>query len=837
MTSTIDIEVVLNTLTLEEKVSLLSGQSLFETRSIPGKVPYVKVSDGPNGARGASFVGTNSAACFPAACCLAATFDANLAHQVGEALGEEAHTKGIRCLLAPTLCNHRHPLGGRNFEAFSEDPLLTGQLATELVRGIQSKGIAATIKHFVANEQETERMRVNAVIDERALREIYLRPFEIAIKEARPWAVMTAYNMLNGEHCDSNEFLLQKVLRGEWGWDGLVMSDWGGTNSSAGSLNAGMNLEMPGPGRHRTVSAVLKDIEEGRVTVGTVDDSVRDHLRFLGRVGAFTDPTEHPEQAIDRVEHRQLIRDVGARGSVLLKNNGVLPLSRDKVAGKRVALLGFAKKTLAHGGGSAAVKAHYKISPWAAMQEAIGDIAELSYSKGAHTERFLPPVTDTTDIGILTGLDGTTGWTQLVYDSKTHVLVSTTHGLPISKLAPFDPSGYGHIIEYVADLVPKESGSHYFGTSGIGPTQTFVNDDLIYEQTSHTADSMGFIFGLQAEGVASYPLLAGTKYRLRIRTLPCPAVPGLQMLTGRPGFRFGMSVAAQFDADLLSEAIGLAQVADFAVVFTGHTEQWETEGQDQVSFNLPKDGSQDALVSAVASVNCNTIVVNSTGVPVAMPWVENVAAIVQAWFGGQEAGASIVDILTGAVNPEGRLPVTFPKSIEDAPAYGNFPGTYVENDPTVYYEEGIFVGYRHYDRIPKTKVNFPFGYGLSYSTFEFGDLKITPRHDDCYSICVSVKNTSKLAGGTLVQIYAGFTGTDPYHPIKALVAFAKVSLEPGQSRTVTVSVPTRHLAYFDEQYRKWLVRPGEYMFTLGDSVAKAIKTAKVFVEKKIVYEL
>ncbi|KAJ6071019.1 Beta-glucosidase B [Penicillium canescens] len=814
MAPTIDIEVVLRNLTLEEKVS-----------------------DGPNGARGASFVGIATAACFPAASCLAATFDANIARQIGEALGEEAHTKGVRCLLAPTLCNHRHPLGGRNFEAFSEDPLLSGSLASKFVEGIQSKGVAAAIKHFVANEQETERMRVNTLIDERTLREIYLRPFEIAVKEAKPWAVMTAYNMVNGEHCDSNEFLLRTVLRGEWGWDGLVMSDWGGTNSSAGSLNAGMNLEMPGPGRFRTVPAVLKDIEEGRVTEGTINDSVRALLGFLDRVGAFSDSTVHREEAIDRVKHRKLIRDVGARGCVLLKNNGCLPLSRDRVVGKRVAIFGLAKSILAHGGGSAAVKAHYKISPWAAMHEAIGDIAELSYSKGANTERFLPPVADNTDIGKVTGLDGRAGWTQIAYDLKTQQLVSITHGLSISKLAPFDPSTHGHIIEYVADLIPKETGSYCFGTSGIGPTQTFVNDNLIYEQAGHTADPMGFIFGLQAENVVYYTLIAGTMYRLRIRTLPCQAIPALKILAGRPGFRFGMSAAAENDADLLSDAICLAQSADYAIVFTGHTEQWETEGQDQVAFNLPKDGSQDALVSAVASVNRNTIVVNSTGVPVAMPWVENVAAIVQAWFGGQEAGASIVDVLTGTVNPEGRLPVTFPKSIEDAPAYGNFPGSYIDNNPTVHYEEGIFVGYRHYDRISDEKVNFPFGHGLSYSTFEFGELEITPRHNGCYSVCVSVKNTSNLAGGTLVQVYAGFSKTDPCHPIKALVAFAKVRLQPRQSQTLTVSVPTRHLAYFDEQSSKWVVRPGTYLFTLGHSVADTIKTSTILIERELVYPL
>ncbi|KAL2817127.1 glycoside hydrolase superfamily [Aspergillus granulosus] len=788
----IDIESLLRTLSLEEKISLLSGQGPFETRAIPGKVPSVKVSDGPNGARGAGFVGTVSAACFPAASCLAATFNADLARRVGEALGEEADSKGVRCLLAPTVCNHRHPLGGRNFESFSEDPLLTGILASQVVQGIQSKGISATIKHFVGNEQETERKRVNTLISERALREIYLHPFEITVKEAKPWAVMTAYNKLNDEHCDSSKYLLKRVLRGEWGWDGLVMSDWGGTNSSAGSINAGVELEMPGPGRFRTVPAVLEDIEKGRVSETTIDGRVCALLRFLERVGAFQDSFQKVEQEIDKEEHRQLIREVSGRGAVLLKNNGILPLSKAEVSGKRVALFGFAKTALAHGGGSAAVKAFYKVTPWAALQEAYGGTAEITYAKGAHTDRFLPPVTG---------------------------------------------DGKGRIIEFVADLTPLKTGPHYFGISGVGRTQLFVDENLVYEQPGQTADEMGFIFGLQVEGVAKHTLIAGTVYRVRIRTMPGAAAGGLKVLAGRPGFRFGMAVAAEHDADLLAEAVNVAKDADYAIVFTGHTEQWETEGQDQVSFNLPMNGSQDMLVSAVAAVNPTTIVVNSTGVPVAMPWVDSVAAVVQAWFGGQEAGASIADVLTGAVNPEGHLPVTFPKKLEDAPAYDNFPGTYVEGHPTVKYEEDIFVGYRHYDRLPKDKVNFPFGHGLSYSTFDYNMLKPIEKHEDQLSICVRVKNTSSIAGGTLVQIYAGPATLSPSYPVKSLVGFARVMLEPGESQTVTLSIALRHLAYFDEQINKWVVRAGSYLFTLGRSVADPIETAILLIEKELVYGL
>lgn len=351
---------------------------------IPAKgVPAVKVSDGPNGARGAFFEGGATSACFPAACCVASTFDVDLAARIGSALAEETQTKGARCILAPTMCIHRHPLGGRNFESFSEDPFLTGKMAAKVVTGVQAHGIAATVKHFAANEQETDRLTVDETISERALREIYLKPFEIAIKEAKPWAVMTAYNQINGQHADFNEFTLKQVLRGEWGWDGLVMSDWGGTNSTAASLNAGLDLEMPGPTKERSAEAVIRAVNAGEVTERTIDERATRVLKFLSRLRCFEDPTIPPEKAVNKSEHQALIREVGSKGIVLLKNkDSILPLPKNQLKGKTVALLGHAKTSLAHGGGSASLNAHYKITPWDGLKAAWGDDVNLSYAKG-----------------------------------------------------------------------------------------------------------------------------------------------------------------------------------------------------------------------------------------------------------------------------------------------------------------------------------------------------------------------------------------------------------------------------------------------------------------------
>ncbi|ORY60595.1 glycoside hydrolase superfamily [Pseudomassariella vexata] len=848
MASKVDLVTVLKSLTLEEKISLLAGQNFWETVPVPGKVPCIKTTDGPNGARGADFTGGTPAACFPAACSVAATFDVTLARRVGAALAEEALSKGARCLLAPTTCIHRHPLGGRNFESFSEDPFLAGKLASQVIQGVQSKGVAATIKHFAANEQETDRMTVDEVISERALREVYLRPFEIAVKEERgPWAVMTSYNSINGTHADMNEFLLKKVLRGDWGWDGLVMSDWGGTNSTAESLVAGLDLEMPGPTLKRKVPDVVAAVKADKVAESVIDDRARHVLEFLNRLKAFEDATIPPEQAIDKPEHRALIREAGARGCVLLKNeDGVLPLSKHKVRGKKIALIGLAKTPLAHGGGSASVTTHYKISPWDAMQATLGDEVDIVYAKGGHVLRLLPPVCDSNESGKVVGLDGRPGFTVKQFNMDTQELVSTQHGNAECSLSPIGGASVRErTVEYEGDFTPSESGKHYLACSGLGPTQLFIDEKLVYEQKDPTPDAMGFLFGATSEDKFTFSFKEGKAYRLRVRTQPCTKATGLEILEGKAGLRVGFMLEAEHDANLLGEAADVARGADYAVVFTGHDPQWETEGQDQVSFNLPRDGSQDKLVEAVAGANKNTIVVNSTGVAVAMPWLDNIKGLVQAWFPGQECGNSIADVLTGAVNPEGRMPVSFPARIEDTPAYGNFPGAYVEDRDgdgksklRVEYKEGVFVGYRHYDRVGRDKVNFPFGYGLSYSTFAFAAMKVSNggrSGDDAYQVTVEVTNTGDVAGGVLVQVYVGRKEKDEKHPVKGLAAFEKVRLQPGERREVQLSAAVRDLGFYNEARGKWVVEKGQYDFSLGESAMDVLQTVTVTVEEELAF--
>ncbi|KAF1997998.1 glycoside hydrolase family 3 protein [Amniculicola lignicola CBS 123094] len=813
------VEDILESLTLEEKISLLAGQDFWETVPIPAKgVPAIKTSDGPNGARGAVFNGGTRAACFPAAVCSASTFDPDLSRKIGNALAEETMTKGARVLLGPTMCNHRHPLGGRNFESFSEDPLLAGKLAAQVVAGLQEKGVGATIKHFAANEQETDRLTVDEIISERTLREIYMKPFEIVIKEANPWAVMTSYNKINGTHADSHPFLLKKVLRGEWGWKGLVMSDWGGTNSTIDSLNAGLDLEMPGPTKRRTIEAVSKAIFAGRISEATISDRARNILELIEKVKGFENPDIPPERSVDNPEHRRLIRNVAGQGMVLLKNEkNVLPLSKDHFKGKKIALLGLAKEALIHGGGSASLHAHYRISPWDGLHTAFGDDVEFRFAKGAHTYRQLAPMGEG-----CTDLRGTRGWTVRLFEQgDKEKPVEIRHKHPEAVFSPLlEHSSKWKDVQLSSTFVPDETGSHYLACSGIGPTVVTINNEVVFTQKYNTPDGMAFLFGGNPEKEFTYTFEKGESYDIRIRSRPAVGEDEeMGIMAGLPGFRLGFMNAKDHDQDLVSEAVDVARDCDVAIVFTGHTPVWETEGQDQMEFNLPKDGSQDKLVDAVASANSKTIVVNSTGVAVAMPWLDKVAAVIQAWFPGQEAGNAIADILIGDVNPSGRLAISWPRRIEDAPAYGNFPGVEKDDQPQVRYAEGVFVGYRHYDRLAKEKVLFPFGFGLSYTTFSIDDGQVAQEEQGSFKASVVACNTGSTAGATVVQLYVGRAEKSPKHPIKTLVAFKKVFLEPGHKRTVELCIALKDFAYFDEASGSWKVDRGKYSFSFRQSTA------------------
>ncbi|KAF5255795.1 hypothetical protein FOXYS1_13771 [Fusarium oxysporum] len=807
MTSSAEIEGILSSLTLEEKVT-----------------------DGPNGARGNSTHEGSTAACFPAACSIASSFDVDLAERVAVGLAQETVTKGARCLLSPTICIHRHPLGGRNFETFSEDPFLTGQIATASVRGLQSKGVSATVKHFVANEQETDRLTVNTKVGDRALREIYLKPFEMVVKNANPWAIMTSYNKINGSHADSHETMIKDILRGEWGWQGLLMSDWGGINSLSASLNAGVDLEMPGPARWRQKDTVLDAVSRGEVTEQDITERARNVLIFLNRLNCFKNPQWHDseEEAIDRPEHRALIREAGAKGIVLLKNsNNILPLTKEKVKGRKIAVFGYAKQCLAHGGGSASVRPHYRVTPWDAMCEAFADSdVELTFAKGAHTFRQLPVLID----GVV-GLDGSPGFSLRIYKPGVADPESTSHGFKKSELSLLD--GYtleNKDIEIIGFLKPTEITNYRASLAGLGPSTVLVNGRVIYHQKESCLDAMAFLFGGSPVPEFELDLSKDMQYEIKIISAPLRSTDGkdLGFLQGQTGVRLGLISMTEYSKDLISEAVELARSSDYSLIFTGNGPMWETEGQDQAGFHLPKQGSQDRLVEAVAAV-CpkSTIVINSTGVAVALPWLDQVSALLQAWYPGQEAGHSICDVLTGTQTPEGHLTCTFMKKLQDCPAYGNFPGELDENyTRQVNYAEGVFIGYRHFDRLPRERVNFPFGFGLSYTEFDLALSEIFQKSEEEYLVRIQVSNIGQVQGAIAVQVYAGKKDHEMSNsPIKALVGFQKVRLRPQETVGIVIPICCRDLAYWHEKTARWVLEGGEYCVHVSKSAGKPIASS------------
>ncbi|KAI1870584.1 uncharacterized protein JN550_005127 [Neoarthrinium moseri] len=787
------------------------------------------VTDGPNGARGAEFFDGKTAACFPASVSLAATFNRNLSRQIGKALGQEAQTKGAYAVLGPTVCTHRSPLGGRNFEAFSEDPLLSGILAAEYVNGMQGERVAATVKHFLANEQDTRRFSVNETISDRALREIYLRAFEIVLKHSDPWCFMSSYPKVNGKHVDAQPTFLQDILRNEWGYGGLLMSDWGAVTNGVESVKFGLGLEMPGPPQHRTFETVSKAIKSGDISLEELDRCSSTLLMLLKRTGKLDDRQDTPsEMSVNLPEHQKLIRDAGAEGIVLLKNrDGILPFDPQKA--KKVALLGpLAKYAAAHGGGSASLNCHYKVSPWDAFQQRLGDDVELTYSKGTHIFRVYPDLIEgsknragnvgfTADFYSSPDLSGDPVWTEHYARGFFTSMMNNNVVKPLSA-------------RFATTFTPSVCGKHYLSFSGMGPAKLFIDGKLIYHQEKETRDSMGFFLGVQEEHRFQYEFLPNRPYKVVIETIPSQVNNSeLSLFEGQISAHLGLVYQEEMEADLYQEAIKLAKEADLAICFVGNTTQWETEGQDLETMSLPTDGSQDRLVSGVAQANPKTIVVLTSGVPVEVPWIHDVAALLQGWYAGQESGNSILDVLLGDTTPSGKLPMSWPKKYEHTACYGNF-GLDSYDSRQVEYVEGISVGYRHFDRHYGTEkeVRFPFGFGLSYTTFKIEEVnmqgQIEGPENSTVTISAVVRNTGTKQGAETIQVYLAppSTGSDIVRPPKSLVAFDKVHLRPGEERSIEMQFSADAAAYWDERPSEqggycWRVESGKHNILVATS--------------------
>ena len=791
MVMSVDLVALVDSLTLEEQVSLLAGQDSWSVNAIPGKgVPYLRLSDGPNGARGGEFINGVSASAFPAGVSLASSWNEALVAEVGAALAGEALSKGARVLLAPTVNLHRSPLNGRTFEAFSEDPYLTGKLAVAYVKGLQGRGVAATVKHFVGNESEFERTSISSEIGERALRELYLRPFEMVVREGGAWCVMTAYNKVNGVYAAENPWTLG-VLRREWGFDGLVMSDWFGTHSTADAANASLDLEMPGPTQWRGEKLVAA-VREGQVEPGVVRESALRVLRTMERVGAFEHPEPQVERAQDLPETRALIRRAGAEGVVLLRNlPGVLPLAGGL---ESLAVIGpNADVARIMGGGSAQVNAHYRVTPLEGLRAALPGVS-VAFARGCDNERFTVPVKN-----LAVSYFNTPDLSGAVVATGQATGECVWMGLPH---AGVDPAVFSASLK--GSFTPDVSGPHRLGLASAGRSRLLLDGREVIENWDSWRPG-GAFFGMGSDELTfNATLEAGRTYALEARFASL----------GQPGlYAVRVGVSREYGEADLSEALRVASEADAAVVFVGGNQDWDTEGIDRFGLNLP--GPQDELVRRVASVNPRTIVVLQTGGPVLMPWLNDVEAVLQAWYPGQECGNAIADVLTGAVDATGRLPTTFPARLEDHPAFFNYPG---ENG-RVQYGENLFIGYRHYDAAGVTPL-FPFGFGLSYTTFRLSNARAANpafQPGETVSLTVNVQNSGARAGSQVVQLYLEDAESRLRRPVRELKAFAKVSLQPGEARDVTLSLEPRAFAYFDDAARAWVSEAGEFTARIGTS--------------------
>jgi len=786
---------LLSQMTLDEKISMLAGADLWHSVAVPRLgIPQFKVTDGPNGTRGAHGSMASPSVATPVGIALGATWNPELVEKVGNVLADELETKGAHILLAPTVNIHRTPVAGRNFECYSEDPFLSGMIASAYIKGIQDKGKGACIKHFIANDQEYERFSMSSEVDERTLREIYLEPFRIAIRNSNPWAVMSSYNRVNGTYACEYDHSLLEILKGEWGYEGIVMSDWFGTYDED-VPSGGLDIEMPGPARWMATMVVKKALASGKLTEEALDDKVRRLLSVIEKAGLFEKPELQPERGENRPQHRKIIREAALEAIVLLKNDGMLPLKKVK----SIAVIGpYANTAQILGGGSSSVTPHYVVTPFEGIKNRAGKKIKVNYAPGCRIYKNLPaPAPET-----LSTADGRVGLSFNLFNGTecagtpvySEVTTRVQHWWFDRSVPNVNQESFSMRME--GFFTPKESGVHTLALGGVGWCKLYLDEKLVVD---HSADS-----DMGKQVVAEIELKGGKSYAIKVE----------YYWKGSPRFRSVMlGHQPPQPLNLIAEAVKVAKKADVVILVAGLNGEWESEGFDRVNMKLP--GDQDKLIKKVAKANKNTIVVLNVGSPVEMPWIDKVPAVLQLWYDSQEQGNALADVLFGDENPSGKLPTTFPVRLEDNPAYINYPG---ENGK-VRYGEGIFVGYRYYDK-KNVEPLFPFGHGLSYTKFKYSNLKLSAKSitpNDKLTVKVNVANTGKVAGKEVVQLYVRDVKATFARPEKELKAFAKVDLKPGKKKTVTFTLDREAFWYFDTARNAWSTEPGEFEILVGAS--------------------
>jgi beta-glucosidase len=788
------VDAMISRMTLAEKIDLIGGDDSMFIRAVPSAgFPKLKMSDGPVAVR---TWGPTTA--YAGGIALAAAWDPGLARRMGESMGEDARARGVNFLLGPGLNIYRAPMNGRNFEYFGEDPYLAARTAVAYVEGLQSKGVSATIKHYAANNSEYDRHNLSSDIDERTLREIYLPAFEAAVREAGAGAVMNSYNRLNGVHATQNAFLNLRVLKGDWGFQGLLMSDWSATYDAVGAANNGLDLEMP-RADFMNRARLLPAIAAGKVSEATIDDKVRRIFRTAIRFGFLDRDQADPGLPLYSERGRQVALDEALESVVLLKNlGGLLPLDPDRI--RTIAVLGpDAWPPVSGGGGSSTATPFRATSVLTGVSDFLGSRVRVLYARGLPSpdELFRQTVFDDDA--------GQPGLKEEIFDNPDFQGAPTTvwHVRSAVGWRPemWTPrAAKPQSVRWTGRYTPRTDGLHLFlvGAGGEDRWTLYVDGREILRQP--------FAEEGQAPLFAEVPLEAGRTVTVRLDYLPYS-----------DHIRAGFGIRSA--ADLVSpEARRIASMADAAIVCAGFDGTTESEGFDR-TFTLP--WGQDDLISAVAAANPRTIVALTAGGGVDMRrWLGRVPAVLHNWYPGQEGGTALAEILFGARSPEGKLPATFDRSWEDSPVHDSYypPAGSDPSDPRVRYSEGVFLGYRAYTTQGREPL-FAFGFGLSYTSFAFSDLSVPAASDtgDSVTVGFDVANVGDRPGAEVAQLYVGDPSARVPRPVKELKGYSKVRLQPGETARVTLTLDRRSFAYFDVQAHAWRIDPGRFVIFVGDA--------------------
>jgi beta-glucosidase len=794
------VDSLLKKLSLEEKIDLIGGVDAFYIRANEKiGLPRLKMADGPVGVRNYGpatvFGGVG----------LAATWDPELAEKVGATIGQDARARGVHFMLGPGVNIYRAPMNGRNFEYFGEDPFLTARTAVAYIEGMQNEGVSATIKHFVGNNSEFDRHNTDSIIDERTLREIYLPSFEAAVKEAHVGAIMDSYNLTNGTHMTQNGLFNTDLVKKEWMFPGIVVSDWDATYDGVAAANSGLDLEMPS-GKFMNRATLLPAIKAGTVSEATIDDKVRRILRTAIRFGWLDHDQTDLSVSLFNVAGDQVALEAARSGLVLLKNNGnLLPLQKGSI--KSIAVIGpDAHPAQPAGGGSAEAVPFTPVSVLEGIAHYLGDTAKVYYSRG------IPMLDDISKQMRFTtqASGGEEGLKTEIFNNAD--LSGTPAIVRNDKFVHYEParggSGtYGKVsIRWTGFFTPSVPGEYLAFVQGPGENggyRLYVDQKLVLDNWKQWYAFVGQV-----------PItLTAAPHQIELDYY-------VEKGWGKTTANLGI---VRPETLVIAEAKSLAARVDAVIVVPGFDTASEGESGDRTFRLLP---GQDELINQMAAVNKNTVVVMTSGGGVDMTaWVDHVPALLEAWYPGQEGGTAVAQVLFGEFNPSGRLPISIERRWEDDAAYNSYYPK--EGSKKVEYSEGIFVGYRHFDK-SAVKPLFPFGYGLSYTSFTYKNLTISPASsDDQVTVAFDVTNTGSRAGADVAEVFVGDHHAPVPRPVKELKGFAKVNLSPGETKNVSVKLDRRAFSYYDVKTHAWTVAPGDFDVFVARSAADIELTGKV----------